>query len=87
MAIPFSHPIFHSRYDFNKGLPKIHEHDGGAPKGYGLFYKDRMVVFYSYNTDIGDGMEDYVVHKDPPEKHEQALRMGINVITWFLLNP
>jgi hypothetical protein len=79
--------VFHSRYHFNGGLPKIHEHDGGPPKGYGLFHKGKMVVFYSYNTDIGDGMEDYEVHKDPPEKHEQALRMGINIITWFLLNP
>ncbi|MFH1760357.1 MAG: DUF4159 domain-containing protein [bacterium] len=82
--LPFSHPIYHSYYDFNKGLPKIHEHDGGPPKGYGLFHEGRMVVFYSFNTDIGDGMEDLEVHKDSPEKHEQALRMGINILVWFL---
>ncbi len=73
--LPFSHPLYHAFYNLDGGLPKIHEHDGGPPKGLGLFYKERLVVFYSWNTDIGDGLEDFDVHHDPPEKHEAALQM------------
>ena len=82
--LPFSHEIYHSFYDFPSGLPKIHEHHGGSPRGYGVFHEGRLVVFYSFNTDIGDGMEDAEVHRDPPEKREQALRMGVNVVTYAL---
>jgi len=84
VELPFSHEIYHSTYSFPSGLPKIHEHHGGAPRGYGIFHEGRMLVFYSYNTDIGDGMEDPDVHNDPPEKREQAIRMGVNVVTYVL---
>ena len=82
--IPFDHDIFHSVYEFPKGLPKIHEHDGGPPKGFGLFHEGRMVVFYSYNTDIGDGLEDADVHGDPAPVREQAMRMAINVVAYAM---
>jgi len=82
--LPFDHGIYHSFYDFPGGLPKIHEHDGGPPHGYGIFHDGRLVVFYSFNTDIGDGMEDPEVHNDPPEKREAALRLGVNVVVYAL---
>ena len=82
--VPFDHDIYHAVYDFPKGSPKIHEHHGGAPKGLAIFHEGRMVVFYTYNTDIGDGMEDADVHNDPAEVREQALRMGINVVAYAL---
>ena len=84
VELPFDHEIYHSFYRFPDGLPKIHEHDGGPPHGYGIYYEGRLVVFYSFNTDIGDGMEDSEVHNDPPEKHEAALRMGVNVVVYAL---
>jgi len=84
VELPFDHAIYHSFYDFPNGLPKIHEHDGGPPRGYGIFHEGRLVAFYSANTDIGDGMEDPEVHHDPPEKHEAALRMGVNVLVYAL---
>jgi hypothetical protein len=86
VELPFDHGIYHSFYDFPDGLPKIHEHDGGPPHGYGMFHEGRLVVFYSFNTDIGDGMEDSEVHHDPPEKREAALRMGVNVVVYALSN-
>ncbi len=84
VELPYDHDIYHSFYDLPEGLPKIHEHDGGPPHGYGIHLDGRMVVFYSFNTDIGDGMEEMEVHNDPPEKHEAALRMGMNVIVYAL---
>jgi hypothetical protein len=84
VELPFDHEIYHSFYEFPEGLPKIHEHDGGPPHGYGVFLDGRMVVFYSFNTDIGDGLEDPEVHDDPPEKHEAALRMGINIVVYAM---
>ena len=86
IELPFEHEIYHSFYDFPNGLPKIHEHDGGPPHGYGIFHEGRLVVFYSFNTDIGDGMEDAEVHHDPPEKHEAALQMGVNIVVYALTN-
>lgn len=82
IELPFSHPIYHQKFNFANGLPKIHEHDNKAPKGYGLIYKGRLVCFYSYETDLGDGWEDYDVHKDPPEKHQAALQMGANLVQY-----
>lgn len=82
--LPFSHPIYHAVYDFPNGLPKIHEHDGGPPKGLALIYEGRVVCFYSYNTDISDGCEDPEIHNDPPQKREQALRMAINIFIYAL---
>ncbi len=83
VELPFNHPIYHQRYTFTNGLPKIHEHDGKAPRGYGLIYQGRLVVFYSYECDLGDGWEDGSVHHDPPEKHLQALQMGANLIQYI----
>ena len=84
VELPFAHEIYHSFYEFPEGLPKIHEHDGGPPHGYGVYLDGRMVVFYSFNTDIGDGLEDAEVHNDPPEKREAALKMGINIVVYAL---
>ena len=84
VELPFSHPIFHQLYDFPGGLPKIHEHDGGPARAYGIVHDGRLVVFYTYDTDIGDGLEDEDVHHDPPEKREAALRMAINIAHYAL---
>lgn len=84
--LPFLHPIYHQKFTFNNGLPKIHEHDNKPPKGYGLIYKGRLVCFYSYETDLGDGWEDFDVHRDTPEKHLQALQMGANLIQYVFDN-
>jgi len=80
--VPLDHPIYHLVYDFPKGIPKIHEHDGKPAQGLGLFLNGRLVVYYSYQSDLGDGWEDPDVHKDPPEKHEAALRMGVNLYAY-----
>jgi hypothetical protein len=85
VELPFSHPIYKVYFDFPNGLPKIHEHDGGPPRGFGLIYEDRLVVFYSFNTDISDGCEDSEIHNDPPEKRQAALRMGVNILLYSLL--
>lgn len=82
--LPFTHPIYHMPFNFTKGLPKIHEHDNKAPKGYGLFHNGRLVVFYSTETDLGDGWEDPEVHNDTPEMHRQALEMGANIVQYAL---
>jgi hypothetical protein len=86
IELPFDHPIYHSYYEFPNGLPKIHEHDNKPPQGYGIFYDGRLVVFYTYECDLGDGWEDPDVHNDPPEKREQAIKMGINIIIYSLMN-
>lgn len=83
VEVPFSHKIYHQKYDFNNGLPKIHEHDGKASQGFGYFYEDRLVVFYSFESDLGDGWEDPEVHNDPPDVREKALRMGANIIQYI----
>jgi hypothetical protein len=80
--IPATHPLYSMKYKL-PGLPKIHEHDGAPAKGLGIFFDRRLVVFYSFSTDIGDGMEDIEVHHDGEAKHELALQMGINILTWF----
>ncbi|MGQ9702733.1 MAG: DUF4159 domain-containing protein [bacterium] len=84
IELPFDHPIYHSFYDFPEGLPKIHEHDNKPAQGFGIFYQNRLVVFYSYESDLGCGWEDPTVHNDPPEKREAALRMGINIVVYYL---
>jgi hypothetical protein len=83
--IPGVHPIYKSKYAL-PGLPKIHEHNGDPAQGFGIYFNNRLVVYYSYSSDIGDGMEDLAVHNDGPKLHELALEMGINIIVWFL-NP
>lgn len=84
VALPADHEIYHIYYDFPAGLPKIHEHHGGPARGYAVFYEGRMVIFYSYNTDLGDGWEDADVHDDPPDKREAALKMGVNIVVYAL---
>ncbi len=86
IELPFNHSIYHQHFNFNNGLPKIHEHDGKPPKGWALIYQGRVVVFYSYECDLGDGWEDYSVHKDTPEKHLAALQMGSNLIQYAFLH-
>ncbi|HHM02613.1 MAG TPA: DUF4159 domain-containing protein [Caldithrix abyssi] len=84
--LPFSHPIYHAVYDFNNGLPKVHEHAGGPPQGLGLIYEGRLVCFYSFNTDISDGCEDAQIHKDPESVRGQALKMALNILVYALTN-
>jgi hypothetical protein len=83
--VPRDHPIFKSVYAL-PGVPKIHMHDGKPAQGLGVFVKGRLVLFYTYSADIGDGMEDPAVHNDGPELHEAALKMGVNIAAWFF-NP
>ena len=80
--VPLTHPIYGIVYPFPNGLPKIHEHDGKPARGYGIFLGDRLAVFYSHESDLGNGWEDPSVHKDPPELHEAALRMGVNLFVY-----
>ncbi len=84
VELPFSHPIYHCFYNFNNGPPKIHEHDNKPPKGYGLFYKERLVVYYTFESNISDGWADPGVHKDPEEIREKAFRMGINIVVYAM---
>lgn len=82
VELPFDYPIFHQKYDFPKGLPKIHEHDGKPPQGFGLLWEGRLVCFYDFESDLGDGWEDPDVHKDSPEKRLKALQMGANLVQY-----
>jgi hypothetical protein len=82
IELPFSHPVFHQKFEFVNGLPKIHEHDNGAPKGFGLIYKGRLVCFYDFECDLGDGWESAEVHNDSEAAREKALRMGANLISY-----
>jgi len=83
--VPFSHPIYHVRYDFPNGLPKIHEHDGEPPKGYGILDDSgRIMVFYTVESDLGDGWEPQAVHNNPPEKRRKALQMGTNILAYAM---
>lgn len=86
VELPFTYAIYHQKFNFPNGLPKVHEHDNKAPKGYGLIYKGRLVCFYSYETDLGDGWEDTEVHNDPVEKHIAALQMGANLVQYVFSN-
>ncbi len=82
VEVPLDHPIYHLVYDFPRGIPKIHEHDGKPAQGFGIFLDGRLAVYYSYQSDLGDGWEDPDVHHDAPELHEAALRMGVNLFTY-----
>lgn len=86
IELPFSHEIYHQDYDFDNGLPKIHEHDDKAPQGFGLLWEGELVCFYTYECDLGDGWEDRSVHKDPQEKRMQALQMGANIVKYAFEN-
>lgn len=84
VEVPLDHPVYHVIYDFPEGLPKIHAHDGKPAQGFGIFLEGRLAVYYSYQTDLGDGWEDPAVHHDPPELREAALRMGVNLFAYAM---
>jgi hypothetical protein len=84
--LPFEHEIYHQQFKFPQGLPKTHEHDGKAPQGFGLIYEGRVVVFYTYECDLGDGWEDPEVHRDPPDVRQKALQMGANIVSYAFKN-
>ena len=84
--IPYNHPIYHQTYDFENGVPKIHEHEKNEPQGFGIFYKGELVCFYDYESDLSDGWENEAVHNDPKEIREKALRMGANIIEYAFTN-
>lgn len=82
VELPYSHPIYHQKYKFPNGLPKVHEHDGKPPQGFGLIYQGRLVCFYTYECDLGNGWEDQVIYNDPEEVRQEALKMGANIIAF-----
>lgn len=84
IEIPFAHPIYTNVYKFENGLPKIHEHDNQSPRGYGLFRNGRLVVFYAYESNLGDGWADPEIHNNPASVRQQALRMGTNILVYAL---
>ena len=85
VELPFDHPLYHTYFDFSGGLPKIHEHDNKPPQGFGLFDGERLIVFYSYESDLGDGWENASVHNDPEGKRLSALKMGANIFIYSLI--
>jgi len=85
VELPFSHPIYHQKYNFDNGLPKVHEHDNKAPQGFGLIYKGRLVCFYDYECDLGDGWESSEIHSDSADAREKALKMGANIVSFVFL--
>jgi hypothetical protein len=82
VELPYSHPIYHQKYPFPNGLPKIHEHDNKPAQGFGILYNGRLVCFYNYECDLGDGWEDAEVHHDPENKRLEALKMGANIVQY-----
>lgn len=84
VEIPYDHSIYHSFYDIDAGPPKVHEHDKRSAQGLGIFHEGRLVVFYTYESDVGDGIEDPDVHRDPPAVREAAMRMAINIVVYAL---
>lgn len=85
VELPFNHPVYHQTYKFPNGLPKIHEHDKKAPQGFGLIWEGRLVLFYDFECDLGDGWEDAEVHKDSQEARTKAFRMGANLIQYAMM--
>ena len=82
VELPYDHPIYHQKYSFPNGLPKVHVHDDKAPQGFGIIYEGRLVCFYTFECDLGDGWEDPAVHKDSEETRLKALRMGANIVQY-----
>jgi hypothetical protein len=82
VELPFAHPIYHQKFNFSQGLPKVHEHDGKPPRGYGLFWEGRLVCFYDVECDLGDGWEDADVHGDSEATRTKALQMGANIVRY-----
>ena len=85
VELPYTHPIDHQTYNFPNGLPKVHEHDNKTPQGLGLFYENRLICFYSYECDLGDGWEDEAVHNDTYENRQKALKMGANIVEFVFM--
>lgn len=86
VELPANHPIFNSVYKFPEGLPKIHEHDGKRPQAFGVFNEDRLVLLFTYESDLGDGWEDEEVHNDPFDVRDKALKMGANIVKYAFEN-
>ncbi len=86
VELPLNHPIYHQKFDFKNGVPKIHEHNGKPAQGFGIIYKGRLVVFYDYESDLGDGWEDPQVHHDPLAIRTKALEMGANILSYIFNN-
>lgn len=86
VELPFSHPVYNQKFSFPSGLPKVHEHDNKPPQGFGLIYNGRLVCFYSFESDLGDGWEDSDIHRDSPEARNKALRMGANLLQFAFSN-
>lgn len=86
VELPFNHPVYQQKFKFPAGLPKVHEHDNKAPQGFGLIYNGRLVCFYDYECDLGDGWEDIEVHRDSQENRTKALKMGANLIQYAFEN-
>jgi hypothetical protein len=86
VELPHSHPIYHIYYKFPNGLPKTHEHDNKPPQAFGLFYNGRMVLLYTYESNPSDGWANPDVHNDPPEKREEALKFGTNIVLYAISN-
>ncbi|MFK5879714.1 MAG: DUF4159 domain-containing protein [Flavobacteriaceae bacterium] len=84
--IPYNHPIYHQTFDFENGVPKIHEHENKAPQGFGLFYEGELICFYDFESDLSDGWENEAVHNDPKDIREKALKMGANIIEYAFTN-
>jgi len=84
--LPFNHKIYNIHFNFPNGLPKIHEHDGKPAQGFGYFINGRLCVYYTYETNISDGWADPREHEDPPEKREEAFKMGTNIVIYALTN-
>lgn len=86
IELPRTHAVFNTAYSFPEGLPKIHEHDGLRPQALGLYHEDRLVLLFTYESDLGDGWEDAEIHNDPPDVREKALKMGANIIKYAFEN-
>ena len=84
VELPFDHPVFREPHEFPAGLPKIHEHSGGPARAFGIVRDGRLCVFFTFDTDLGDGLEGEEVHHDPPEKRDAALRMAMNIVHYAL---
>ena len=87
IEIPFSHPVYHQKFKFANGLPKIHEHDGKPPPGFGIVHQGRLLLFYTFETDLGNGCEDQMVHGNPEVVRIKALQMGVNILQYVLNRP
>ncbi|MEQ1734574.1 MAG: DUF4159 domain-containing protein [Bacteroidia bacterium] len=85
VELPYTHPIYHQKFDFANGLPKVHEHDNKPAKGYGLIYNGQLVCFYDQECDLGDGWENYEIHKDSEATHKKALQMGANIVQYAMM--